>query len=395
MFNSDNFLHILFSVIVALGAYSSARAESLPNLASSPTQQIAASSHLLWLKPDGSVWASGRHESGARGDSEEKVKVRTRFQPIQGLKEVVQIAVYDDTSAALKANGTVWVWGSFYFERNNKPKLLSGANDTRAIAIGGDFIVGLKRDGSVWVGGPGKYVGGSNSKKNQLVVAIPGMTDVIAVGATDYAALVVKRDGTVWGWGNGFGKILGSKGKWNFFEDLDKSINPQPIRIEGVANIATLSGGERHMLALTQDGKVYAWGDNEDGALGVPIRKGIGDTAYQFPELISGLPKIKAIAAGYDFSLAMDMEGKVWSWGNNTYGTLGHDRTKEDEIEKRGFIPKPIKGIDKAVAIYAGHYHGFAVLANGKVTGWGENRHDFIPIASSKPSGFLPPTPIE
>lgn len=358
----------------------------LPALAAS--QQIAATSHLLWLKPDGTVWASGDQNSGGRGDSKEP-EIRAKFEPIAGLKDVVQVAVRDNQSAALKTDGTVWVWGMFdSMEPYDKPKPLPGLSDVKAIATGADFVVALKRDGSVWLAGSGDD--GLRTDDSSKPVAVAGLTDVVAVGATDWAAFAAKKDGSVWGWGNGYAKLLGSKGKYDFL-DPEKSINPKPLKIEGPADIVALSGGNAHMLALTRDGKVWAWGDNEAGALGVRIIRGLGNLAYQLPARIDGLPRITAISAGYDFSLALDSEGKVWVWGNNTYGTLG----VSGDAEESRVVPKPVKGIDKAVSIHGGHYHGFAVLADGKVLGWGSNQPDFIQIVPKKPSEYLPPTPIE
>ena len=359
----------------------------LPALAAS--QQIAATSHLLWLKPDGTVWASGDQDSGGRGDSRQP-EVRNKFEPIAGLKDVVQVAARDNQSVALKADGTVWVWGMFdSMAPYDKPKQLPGLTDVKAIASGADFVVALKRDGSVWLAGSGDD-NGVRTDGSSKPVAIAGLTDVVAVGATNWAAFVAKKDGSVWGWGNGYARLLGSKGKYDLL-DPEKSHNPKPLRIEGPADVVALSGGNAHMLALTRDGKVWAWGDNEDGALGVRIIHGLGDIAHQLPARIEGLPKITAISAGYDFSLALDGEGKVWAWGNNTYGALG----VSGDTEENRVAPKPVKGIEKVVSVHGGHYHAFAVLTDGKVLGWGSNQPDFIQIVPKKPGEYLPPTPIE
>lgn len=362
---------------------------ALPVPALAASQQIAATSHLLWLKPDGTVWASGDQDDGARGDSKAP-EVRNEFEPIPGLKDVVQVAARDNQSVALKADGTVWVWGMFDgMEPYDKPKPLPGLTDVKAIAAGADFVVALKRDGTVWLAGSGGD-NGLRTDDSSKPVAIAGLADVVAVGATDWAAFAAKKDGSVWGWGNGFARLLGAKGKWSIL-DMGTAHHPKPLLIEGVGDVVALSGGNAHMLALTRDGKIWAWGDNEDGALGVRIVRGLGDTAYQLPARIEGLPKITAISAGYDFSLALDSEGKVWSWGGNTYGALG----VSGDAEESRVVPKPVQGIDKAVSVHGGHYHGFAVLADGKVLGWGSNQPDFIQIVPKKPSEYLPPTPVE
>lgn len=363
----------------------------LPLPAVAAPQMIAADSHLLWLKPDGTVWASGDEHDGARGDAGDP-EIRKSFKAVPGLADIVQIAVRDNQSYALKSDGTVWVWGLFcYMEPYEKPKPVQGFADIQAIAGGADFVIGLKRDGSVWLAGSADHgLGSPSDAKGARAVPVAGLKDVVGVGATANTAFIVRKDGSVWGWGSAYAKLLGAEGKWSLV-DSDDSGSSKPLRIQGVENVVALSGGENHILALTRDGKVYAWGDNESGALGVRIRRGLGAAAYQLPGQVDHLPKITAISAGDDFSLALDGEGKVWAWGNNTYGTLG---VHGDRVESR-IVPEPIQGIEKAVAIHAGDYHGFAVLADGRVLGWGSNEHDFIPLAPQKPSGFLPPTPIE
>ena len=342
--------------------------------------QLAASSHQLWLKEDGTVWGGGENNDGARGDAEE-AKVYKRFKPIADLKDVVQIEVHDDASAALKADGTVWVWGMFgYADSSHKPRPLPGMSEIQAIASGDDFVVGVKRDGSVWLAG-NDYQGlsGGNDASLKGAVRIEGLADVAAVGAATWTAYAVKKDGSVWGWGSGVFDLLGAGGK---FDAYDPSVgNPKPLQIPGLANVVALSGGDRHMLALTRDGKVYAWGDNEDNALGDFDLRELKSVHEGLPRRVDRLPTIAAIAAGYDFSLALDREGKVWVWGNNTYGTLG----VSPEAEESRSVPKPIQGIGKAVSVHGGHYQGFAVLADGKVVVWG----------SDERGRFLRPTALE
>lgn len=373
----------LLSCLVGLALPPGARAEP---------PQVAASSHLLWLKADGTVWAGGDENDGARGDGPQP-KVRKGYKLLPWLSKAKDIAVRDNASAALLADGTVWAWGMFsQMGAHDKPKALPGMDRIRQFALGDDFVVGLRDDGTVWFTGDMQYgLNAGQPQADRQAVQVPGfLSDVVAVGATDWTAFAVRKDGSVWGWGNGFANLLGAAGRWDFF-DPGKNDNPRPIKVSGLSDVVALSGGRYHMLALTRDGRVYSWGDNDDGALGRPAERGVGDTAYQMPGLVKGLPSIQAISAGYDFSLAVDRHGGVWAWGNNTYGTLGVPSKSEDNR----FAPQRLVGIDNAVAVYGGHYHAFAVLANGEVVGWGSNQHDFVPIAGHAPGKEIGPVKLK
>lgn len=351
-------------------------------------QAMAATSHLLWLRTDGSVWGAGDYDEGARGDQDAS-KPRRAFKGIPALREVIQVATRDNRSAALKEDGSLWVFGMYNGqEPYGVPKPLSGLKEMRQFALGSDFVVAIKADGSLWFQGDADH--GLHNRREEALrgVRVAGLSKAVAVAATDWTAFFAQPDGSVWGWGSGFGNLLGKEGKWDFFNPTADA-NPRPLRIQGLdtVKVVALSGGSAHMLALTEDGRVFSWGNNEDGELGQKKILGIGDTAYQFPGEVSGLPPIQAISAGYDFSLALDREGRVWSWGNNTYGALGVSSKREEHR----FTPKPVAGIEHAVSVHGGHYNGFAVLAGGQVMGWGSNGSDFIPGETREE---IPPTRI-
>lgn len=87
-----------------------------------------------------------------------------------------------------------------------------------------------------------------------------------------------------------------------------------------VKKVAVHSGG-RHTMALTIDGKVFSWGEGDDGKLGHFNR-----TSYDIPRQIEALrsKRIKDIACGSAHSAAISQEGELYTWGLGDYGRLGH-----------------------------------------------------------------------
>lgn len=80
-------------------------------------------------------------------------------------------------------------------------------------------------------------------------------------------------------------------------------------------SVAPLGG---HVLVLTEDGHVWAWGDNSFGQLGVADAN--VDGAWR---LVAGLDGVVAIATGAQHSVALTRDGTVWTWGANAMGQLG------------------------------------------------------------------------
>lgn len=69
--------------------------------------------------------------------------------------------------------------------------------------------------------------------------------------------MVVRNDGSLWGWGHNESGQLGNG-------TTDES--PRPIRI--LDNVRQVSAGAAHAMAIRNDGSLWAWGDNESCQLG-------------------------------------------------------------------------------------------------------------------------------
>jgi hypothetical protein len=133
-----------------------------------------------------------------------------------------------------------------------------------------------------------------------------------------------------------------------------------------LTNIVAVAAGNTHSVALRDDGTVWTWGGNATGQLGD------GTTTTRFtPTMVAGLSGVSRIAAGFDFTLAVESHGAAgghaWAWGNNAAGQLG------DGSRLRRLSPVQIDGIGPVVAIAGGRDFSVATTADGTVWGWGLN----------------------
>jgi len=135
---------------------------------------------------------------------------------------------------------------------------------------------------------------------------------------------------------------------------------PEPDR-----PLPAVAAGKTHSLVLTESGEVYAWGDNDDGQLG------LGDREERLtPTKVEGLPKVKAIAAGGAHSLALTESGEVYAWGWNREGQLGLGEMGDWKVR---LTPTKVEGLPKVKAIAAGGGYSLALTESGEVYAWGNN----------------------
>jgi regulator of chromosome condensation len=140
----------------------------------------------------------------------------------------------------------------------------------------------------------------------------------------------------------------------------------------------SLAAGRNHMLALTSDGRVYSWGDSAYSSLGRRISTRTPH-ACLVPERIAELSDIVNIGSGAHHCFAVSKDGKVFSWGLNDYGQCG-----VTSIGTCVEFPVQIEfGKGKRIReIRAGRYTSAFLLDNGKVFMFG--RKEWLGIGGKK-----------
>jgi alpha-tubulin suppressor-like RCC1 family protein len=131
-----------------------------------------------------------------------------------------------------------------------------------AIAAGGDSGYALRRDGSVWAWGDDEFGELGNGVRRFDVgspVRVRGLHDVVAITAGACSAYALLRNGTVWAWGRGdFGQL----GNGSISEER------VPVRVKGLTGVVQVVGGGSTVLALERDRSPWSWGANAFGQLG-------------------------------------------------------------------------------------------------------------------------------
>lgn len=143
--------------------------------------------------------------------------------------------------------------------------------------------------------------------------------------------------------------------------------------------IIQVSCGAQHTIALREDGCVYTWGEGAEGRLG---HNGTESTASPRDVVAfkkSANEQVIQVCAGASHSMALDKEGKVWTWGSCNFGKLGHPELQKTQAHV--YKPKQVKGITRdakegVISIHCSEYHSLAITNTHKLFIWGGNHHN-------------------
>ncbi|CAG2101268.1 unnamed protein product, partial [Medioppia subpectinata] len=128
------------------------------------------------------------------------------------------------------------------------------------------------------------------------------------------------------------------------------------------------SHNERNILYVTADDTAYGLGANSDGCLGLGHDRAV-QLAQQIPQL--SLKRIQQFATGATFALALDATNCIYSWGKNEHGQLGRD-TLHGSLHA---LPDKIPWSNLIVQLCCADHHSLALTGNGRVYAWGDNRY--------------------
>ncbi|HOI91526.1 MAG TPA: hypothetical protein PLK28_13575 [Candidatus Rifleibacterium sp.] len=214
-------------------------------------------------------------------------------------------------------------------------------------------------------------------------VSVPG---VAAGGEHSFAW---KKDGTLYSWGRN------SNGQLGLADASDRSTAQQTQNGACPSNTLPyytqgwmVAGGGSHTVALDYFGKVYSWGRNNRGQLGHS-----GTTNVNVPQtVISGgsqLQNVSDLTAGDEFSLALTTSGNVMSWGDDLRGQLGYNPPEKIFTSPPAYMGAPqtvvrLSGsgaLSSIVGIAAGARHALAIDIAGNVFGWGDNGYNQLGAA--------------
>jgi alpha-tubulin suppressor-like RCC1 family protein len=266
-------------------------------------------SHLTFIAWDGSlvVWGSNEYGQLGLGDQRERSKPRK----VKLGEEVVDFAAGYQHSVAITKSGAVYSWG-----RSHCGQLGLGNTTDR-------------------------------SKPTQITFPKLGRGRISKVTCGEFFSTAVTDSGQPYIWGCEMART--KKRIWTNVE------TPEPTKMFA-KNPAIVACGGFHLLTLSDTGVIGGWGRNQKFHMGPAC-----DNFISAPDTIE-FTRLTQIAAGSDFTLALDDFGNLTSWGSNDFGQLGRN-TKNYSV------------MTEVEHIACGAYHSLVLTKSGSVYAWGLNSY--------------------
>ncbi|XP_062009752.1 uncharacterized protein LOC133726254 [Rosa rugosa] len=316
--------------------------------------------------------------------------------------------------AAIKARSAIYVWGYNQSGQTGRkgrerqlriPKQLSpelfgcpaGANSRWLdIACGREHTAAVASDGSLFTWGANEFgqLGDGTEERSKHPKKVKQLetefVKSVSCGAHCTAAIAEprKNDGTMstsrlWIWGQNQGSNL-PRLFWGAFA-------PNTA-------ICQVSCGAAHVMALSEDGLLQAWGYNEFGQLG----RGVTCEGLQGARIINAyakfldeapeLVKITQVSCGEYHTAALSEDGEVYTWGLGSMGQLGHCSLQSADKE---LLPRRVVALDAIFMkdVACGGVHTCAVTQKGALYAWGGSRAGQLGLGPE--TGFFSCNPNE
>ena len=334
------------------------------------SQIYIGDSHVVGLKTDGTLWDWGN--SGTLGFWTRRYSSADMSSPIQIGTDYSWSAIATSggdgsssggsTAAVIRSDGMLFTFGAGADGMagndtvNARKSMLTqvGYSSWISVAAGPRHFLAIRKDGALFswganiTGALGQNTNINRSSPVQVGTSSWSMVAAGGRGDSTFYSLAIDTIGRLFGWG--YNNASGST-----------QYRSSPVQI-GTSSFTIVSAGLSHALAISTAGVLHVWGNVGNGGAG----NGSATLNTTTPlALTSHGRSYIACSAGSDHSLAISTDNKLWVWGRNDYGQLGLN-----DISNKS-SPVQLGSSNWSVVNAMGNLASQAITVDGTLFTWG------------------------
>lgn len=267
----------------------------------------------------------------------------------------------------------LWCWGR---DEDGQVGIPGDRDQRRPVRISRDQFLdvcsgerhscALREDGTLFCWGGNAYgeLGLGDTMQREEPTALEGKRfAAIACGGLNTCAIGARGELSCWG-DNLEGKLAQADDDPSTGAMGTLASSSQPLAVRSDLRFEHVSVGQGHVCAISDQRRLFCWGRNNHGQLGIVENL----EQVRAPSNVNTTLEFVAVAAGQRHTCAVDVAGKLWCWGENEDGLLGF---QTDLAVVR--TPTQVGTDSDYATVTANWFHSCAVKKNRALVCWGRN----------------------
>lgn len=334
------------------------------------TRIVAGRQHYCAVATDGVVRCWGL--ASAIGDAANTAPGEPGATPvvIEGIRDVTDISADSLHTCAVVGDGGVVCWGGY---DTPTPTTDPKSSNPRGVATGDDRRCEIRASGELFCWGDSYALGTGDSTMDL------GGEKAAGVALGQWVGLALTETGKVYSWG--FDPVMLGRDTPLAKDDTSRIVTAAPPLLQ----IAVASD---HACGVSVDGRLLCWGHGDKGGLGVGSLPPIVTVPAVVPFV--GPARAGQVAVSGSHTCARMTDGTLDCWAaDNVTGKLGF------EANDGVYVPTKVEGLPlDVVSVATGDESTCALLVDGSVHCWGDNRNGQLGLGTHDDRRHPTPTPV-